>query len=114
MPGFISNSGYSASQISSMQQDAIERVREMQRRAREKLESSNRAAVPAGNFPARPVPAPQSSVQTAVSPAQPFQGILEKLGIDGETALILILLLLLLNEGADRSLILALVYILMV
>lgn len=96
-----------------MQQDAIERVREMQRRAREKLESSNRAvpAVPSTSHPVSHVPAVS---QPENSPAQPFQGILEKLGIDGETALILILLLLLLNEGADRSLILALVYILMV
>ena len=47
-------------------------------------------------------------------PAQPFQGFLEKLGLDGETALILILLFLLINEGADQTLILALVYILMV
>ena len=38
--------------------------------------------------------------------------ILEKLGMDGETGLILILLLLLINEGADRTVILALVYIL--
>lgn len=96
-----------------MQQDAIERVREMQRRAREKLESSNRA-VPAVPSTSRPVSHVPAVSQPETSPAQPFQGILEKLGIDGETALILILLLLLLNEGADRSLILALVYILMV
>lgn len=96
-----------------MQQDAIERVREMQRRAREKLESSNRS-LPAAQPTAHPVSRPPAASQTENSPVQPFQGILEKLGIDGETALILILLLLLLNEGADRSLILALVYILMV
>ncbi len=96
-----------------MQQDAIERVREMQRRAREKLESSNRS-VPTAQPTAQPISRPIAVPQTENSPAQPFQGILEKLGIDGETALILILLLLLLNEGADRSLILALVYILMV
>ena len=120
MPAFISNSGYSASQISAMQQDAIERVREMQRRAREKLESSNQiAAAPARQQPVQQAAYRQSSPSPAVpavsaSPAQPFQGFLEKLGLDGETALILILLFLLINEGADQTLILALVYILMV
>lgn len=121
-----------------MQQDAMQRVREMQRRARERVEASNRmaAALPAAQPPpapgmtARNTPA-QSAMQSAmhnVSPARtrtpaqhpapqasgafPFQGILEKLGMDGETGLILILLLLLINEGADRSVILALVYIL--
>ncbi|MGI5895057.1 MAG: hypothetical protein ACOX6P_10790 [Candidatus Merdivicinus sp.] len=116
----IQNSGYSASEFSSMQQDAIQRVREMQRRAQQRLEESNRLA--AGMPANRPqMPKPSASAQkTAVSPpaaepavpALPFQGILEKLGVDGETGLILILLLLLLNEGADRTLILALVYIL--
>ena len=120
MPAFISNSGYSASQISAMQQDAVERVREMQRRAREKLEGSNQvSAVPVRQQPVQqaayrqPSPAPAAPAAPA-PPAQPFQGFLEKLGLDGETALILILLFLLINEGADQTLILALVYILMV
>ena len=118
MPAFISNSGYSASQISAMQQDAIERVREMQRRAREKLESSNQiASAPVRQQPVQQAAFRQSSPAVPAapaSPAQPFQGFLEKLGLDGETALILILLFLLINEGADQPLILALVYILMV
>lgn len=118
MPAFISNSGYSASQISAMQQDAVERVREMQRRAREKLESSNQiASAPVRQQPVQQAAYRQSSPAVPAapaSPAQPFQGFLEKLGLDGETALILILLFLLINEGADQTLILALVYILMV
>lgn len=118
MPAFISNSGYSASQISAMQQDAVERVREMQRRAREKLEGSNQvSAVPVRQQPVQQAAYRQSSPAVPAapaSPAQPFQGFLEKLGLDGETALILILLFLLINEGADQTLILALVYILMV
>ena len=118
MPAFISNSGYSASQISAMQQDAIERVQEMQRRAREKLESSNQiASAPVRQQPVQQAAYRQSSSAVPAapaSPAQPFQGFLEKLGLDGETALILILLFLLINEGADQTLILALVYILMV
>ncbi len=110
----LQNSGYSISEFSSMQQDAIQRVREMQRKARERLEESNRmaAAVP----PPAPVrqaaaPPPQAAGQRN-PPALPFQGLLDSLGMDGETALILILLLLLLNEGADRMVILALVYLL--
>ena len=118
MPAFISNSGYSASQISAMQQDAIERVREMQRRAREKLESSNQiASAPVRQQPVQQAAYRQSSPAVPAapaSPAQPFQGFLEKLGLDGEAALILILLFVLINEGADQTLILALVYILMV
>lgn len=118
----ISGSGYSASEISSMQQDAIRRVREMQRRAQKRLEESNRLAAGGSSLPAQPHPH-NSTSQTSVHPAEtqqplpaqpalPFQGILEKMGIDGETGLILLLLLLLLNEGADRTLILALAYIL--
>ena len=118
MPAFISNSGYSASQISAMQQDAIERVREMQRRAREKLESSNQiASAPVRQQPVQQAAYRQSSPAVPAapaSPAQPFQGFLEKLGLDGETAFILIVLFLLINGGAVQSLILALVYILMV
>ena len=66
MPAFISNSGYSASQISAMQQDAIERVREMQRRAREKLESSNQIA----SAPVRQQPVQQAAYRQS-SPAVP-------------------------------------------
>lgn len=114
----------------------MQRVREMQRRARERLEASNRMATglpaaqppPAPGMTARNTPAQSASAMHNVSPARtrtpaqhpapqasgafPFQGILEKLGMDGETGLILILLLLLVNEGADRTVILALVYIL--
>lgn len=109
-----------------MQQDAMQRVREMQRRARERLEASNRIAsglpaaqaaqeAPQNTSPAQR-PAAQQKARQLDAPQQkgafPFQGILEKLGMDGETGLILLLLLLLINEGADRTVILALVYIL--
>ena len=111
------NGGYSAAEFSSMQRDAVNRVLEMQRRAQMRLEQSNRMAS-AGQMPA-PTSVPQHSPQhisqpqpQIPQPAFPFQGILEKLGMDGETAVLLILLLILLNEGADRSLILALVYVL--
>ena len=111
------NGGYSAAEFSSMQQDAVNRVLEMQRRAQMRLEQSNRM-VSAGQMPApgslsqHPAPHRAQTQPSVLQPSFPFQGILEKLGLDGETVLLLILLLILLNEGADRSLILALVYVL--
>ncbi len=112
MPDISRNSGYSASQISSMQQDAIARVREMQRRAREKLQASNPPAVPQPAPPSGPARAGNHSPRPQPPAEAPLQGFLDRLGLDGETALILLLLLLLLNDGADRTLILALAYIL--
>lgn len=47
------------------------------------------------------------------APASPFQGILDRIGLDKETSLVLMLLVLLVNEGADTKLIMALVYILL-
>ena len=117
MPSSSRNSGYSASELSTMQQDAVERVREMQRRARQRVEQSNRMAA---GLP----PAPQAKPQTAVSvprpqtlrresPSLPLQGILDRLNLDGETLLLLLILLLLINDGADHTLILALVYLIL-
>ena len=133
MPSYSRNSGYSASQLSSMQQDAIERVRDMQRRAQARVDASNRqAAQPppkpqTESSPPAPVPAtapapearPQAAETSRVLPAPPQQGgsaikgILERLGMDGEAGLILLLLFLLLNEGANQTVVLALAYVLM-
>ena len=52
----VRNSGYSAAEISSMQKEAEERVREMQRKARRRLEQSNPSPPP---HP--PVPEPHGS-----------------------------------------------------
>ena len=88
----------------------------MQRRAQQRLEQSNRmAAANPTEFAAHPHSPPESA--STVPPStqnlqQPFQGILERLGVDGETGLLLILILILVNDGADQTLILALVYIL--
>ncbi len=43
----------------------------------------------------------------------PFQGILQRLNLDQESVLLIVMLLLLINEGADVMLIMALVYILL-
>lgn len=142
----MAESGYSQSQILTMQQDAVRRVHEMQRRARaiagntaDTQQGTNTRNTP----PSSPAP-PSSHVikdkgeTDAVLPvpvkAQPpnmplnqpipetsggflqpgcIEGFLEKLGIDNERLIIIGILLLLLNEGADNMLLLALVYILL-
>ena len=85
-------SGYSPSEISSMQREAAERVREMQREARQRVEQTNRMTAPSPPpeppKPPKPTPAPPGS-----APVLPFQGILDRLNLDGETVLLLLLLL---------------------
>ncbi len=122
MPSSSRNSGYSASELSSMQRDAMERVREMQRRARQRIEETNRMVTESPTVPAphRSMQQPANNNTTTHKPAAtsrpaqpaPLQGILDRLNLDGDTVLILILLLLLMNDGSDQSLILALVWLL--
>ena len=124
-----------------MQRDAVRRVKEMQQRAQQTLNSAN-AAIPAqpqhppkqeghpsgrgghtGDGPGHPGPPPQQPHEpegsTALSPVldnmtRPFnlKGVLDALGLDTEQLIILGLLLILLSEGADKTLILALCYLL--
>lgn len=121
----VRNSGYSAAEISSMQKEAEERVREMQRKARRRLEQSNPSPPPhppcpnrALRFPKRTLFSPETPPETQKSPRpepdrSPLQGILDRLDLDGETVLLLLLLLLLINDGGDQSLILALAYLIL-
>ncbi|MGI5959560.1 MAG: hypothetical protein ACOX60_09115 [Massiliimalia sp.] len=98
---------YQGNDIMRMQQDAVRRVREMQRRAKEKLNQT--PPVSSGT------PYPQVSREQAAPPANTQKenaSILDKLGLDREKALLLLLIILLLNEGADQKLILALCYLL--
>lgn len=98
---------YQGNDIMRMQQDAVRRVREMQRRAKEKLNQT--PTVSSGT------PYPQVSREQTSPPANTQKGnasILDKLGLDREKALLLLLIILLLNEGADQKLILALCYLL--
>lgn len=112
-------------EVMSMQQDAIRRVREMQRRANEKLRQTQQAmrqepqnssenhacAVPPQSPQAsRPAPA-ASALEKSEKKGSPL-AILDRLGIDQEKGLLLLLIILLLNEGADTKLILALCYLL--
>lgn len=135
------NSGYSSSEILSMQRDAAERVREMQRRAQQKLYQSNtqqmggpnlmtaRQSVPSqhnggssGGIPAYSVPPPRQepplSHQTPPQSAPPpfsfgnsIQGILDQFHLDQDRIVLLLLFLVLMREESDPMLLLALAYI---
>ncbi len=134
--------GYSSAQILAMQKDAIRRVNEMQRAAREKLRQTRQQMgepSPERELPEQPspeakaaqpapekAPAPEKPPAPEKAPAapsggqtqggeggSPLQGILSRLNLDQETLLLLLLLVLLINEGADSKLILALVYVLL-
>lgn len=112
---------YSGSDILHMQQDAIRRVREMQRRANEKLRQGNSPpsngttppplslsnSHPSSSHNERPVP-----ISTNPPVQDSLAGVLDRLGIDNEKAVLLLLIILMLNEGADTKLILALCYLL--
>lgn len=147
--------GYTYSEMRSMQQDAIRRVMEMQRRANERLHRSG-GANSAGNRPAqgtqnrpnggrggqhsgpgtqqepqRPssggqAHSPQNQRPVQHSPASqgqssglelPFtsgalEGIISRLGLESDQLILIGLLLLLINEGADTTLIMAVFYML--
>ena len=122
------SSTYSQSDMLRMQQDAINRVHEMQRRAQRTIEETNgsirhvhdapqnppplQAAHRApphrheGPVPAAPHPAPERS-------ANPLGNLFSALNFDSEQILIGILLVVLINEGADMPIILALLYLLL-
>lgn len=132
---------YTNAEIASMQKDAMRRVNEMQRIARQKINAT--AAVPPPNLPAQlrsPVvveaqPQPLSHEAQQATPvsvhehhhdvptqvpnattglaSSTFAGILDKLKLDDEKILLILLIFVLINEGADLTLILALGYILL-
>lgn len=122
--------GYSSEEILAMQKDAIRRVNEMRRISEEKLRQSGAFVPPAE--PPKPKPQPEPTVElpppapeekpeklpekpAVVLQPQPggFGDLLKLFGRDQETLLLLSLLFLLIREGADTALILALVYILL-
>ncbi|MEG2813117.1 MAG: hypothetical protein RSA79_00810 [Oscillospiraceae bacterium] len=128
---------YSSAQILSMQNDAIRRVQEMQRLAKKQVEnSSNFATEKSGqnntstnkaqnesfkNIPINNIGdignignmANKENIQNADVVRSGFAGILDSLHLDEEKMLLIFLIILLVNEGADIMLILALGYILL-
>ncbi len=85
-----------------MQQDAIRRVRQMQRRAAAHLSPQPSHSEPVK--PQQPKPQPQRG--------DPVAAMLSRLGPDRDRWLVLGLALLLYREGADSVTILALLYLL--
>ncbi|WMJ24402.1 hypothetical protein RBG61_06965 [Paludicola sp. MB14-C6] len=145
----VNQSGYSSQQIMTMQQDAIRRVNEMQRLARERVANSdNRSNQNNQMHPEHHTPQQQNnavkvehhnsntqnnqhheekqfnnnaekneSIKVEHCPteivSQGLTGFLDRMNLDTETLLLLGLILLLVNEGADVMLLLALGYILL-
>lgn len=111
------NGHYNGDQLAAMQKDAMDRVREMQRRADETLRRSNADFSPPmpEEPPLPPPPAPPPPPPSQSMPHQEPMGKLEQLlsiaGIDRDRMVILSLLLLLYNDGADQLLLLALLYL---
>lgn len=109
---------YSYNELMQMQDKAIERVRLMQERARKAMEANPIETLPvetqqeeqreAEEVKAEPVLAPPSNKKQSHGAGMPF-GL--NLNMDKDKATVLPLLMLLMNEGADSLLILALMYI---
>ncbi len=96
-----------------MQQEAINRVNEMQARAKQKLQGSGNAQA-AQPLPETPPPPPEAEVPPPAPPAQvpesSLQGLFDALMQDQERTMLLVLILLLFTEQADTAVIFALLY----
>lgn len=115
------NSNYSSSDMMSMQRDAVRRVKEMQRIANSRVYSSptsepKRAGGHSPNIPTS-LPPKQESNRGEKKPSfedgNPISGLLSQLNLDSDRLIILILLIVLMNEGADQKMLLALCYLLL-
>lgn len=98
------NGGYSAAELMAMQRDAAERVRQMQRRARERM-----AAAP----PSPPVPAERETVPGQQSGGAAIGQLIGSFASDPDRMLLLALIFLLAREETDPKLLLALVYLML-
>ncbi len=130
------NNGYSSSEILAMQRDAAERVREMQRRAQQRLQQSNGQQMgvniphpspaphsnrPIGGIPAFSPPAQRQDAppvnhnanhsSSPTSFGSSIQGLLDQFHLDHDRILLILLFLVLMREDADPTLLLALAYI---
>ena len=148
----MKNSGYTTNEILAMQRDAVERVREMQRRAnshvarsenaqtaaavnppngaerrlpdKSKPAQTNRLVQPSHGGAALPnPPAEQPPHKPHSNPSNPgkpsvllpggLQNLLNSIGIGEDKAVVLAVIVILLSQNADQSLILALLYLIM-
>ena len=132
---FEKSNHYSENDILRMQQDAIGRVREMQRRAQKTIDDTNTAQRDLANnrrheagerqhseavsLSAQPSPefafaSPgESVIEHAPRRSNPIGSIIKNLNLDSEDLLLIALIILLIREDADISLIVALVYLLL-
>ncbi len=114
-------SEYTSAQIIAMQKDAMRRVHEMQRISQEKIRQSQ-----PNRPPSPPAPAPEPAAEMPAAPevsssllgppenkGNEMAGFFDQMNLDPEVLLLLGVGLLLMNEGADPMLLLALLYILL-
>lgn len=122
---------YTSAQILAMQNDAIKRVQEMQRLAKKQVENTtgflpqnkvqsnghtkgqekqakHSQHIEQSNRKIESIPQNQTDVVR-----NGFAGMLENLNLDEEKLLLIFLIILLINEGADTMLVLALGFILL-
>ena len=125
------NISYSSDDFLKMQQDAVNRVREMQKKADAKLNASNQISsnnINPLDFPPVNTSSVQNSFKNSIGQnlnstmenlsslpkkaLSSISGVLENLGIDNDKLLIILLILILANDEGDKTLILALFYLL--
>jgi len=96
MPG---NSGYSAAELMTMQRDAAERVRQMQKKARERM-----STLP---------PSPPAAAEKHPHPQDQTEKARRQFWNDPDRLLLILLFLLLSQEDTDPGLLMALVFLLL-
>lgn len=114
---------YSQEDIAAMQQDAIRRVKEMDRRARAHLHPNNERVQDEQlreiTLPIAEATLTHDEQKQEHNPAKAsssplsFSQLLEGLGLDSDHILIIVLIIILMQEGADKLLIFALVYLML-
>ena len=96
------NSGYSAAELMAMQRDAAERVRQMQRRARERM----------GTLPLPSPPVMSENVPPPVLREETGKAFRQFVN-DPDRLLLILLLFLLSQEETDPALLMALVFLML-
>ena len=115
----MNDSGYTSSEILAMQRDAIRRVQEMQRRANIHVPPVSPApTADASQEQRREDPPPKKYHQEqknspAVLLPNRVQGLINSIGLGEDKAVVLAVILILLSQNADQTLIIALLYLIM-
>lgn len=106
--------------MQNLQQEAIRRAREMQARAQIPVTYHPQEPIPRGQVQSpnphseqMPINPPKPQHHAPPAPQHPEGGMLDILTKDSERSMLLILLLILVEDKADSSLIFALMYLLM-